>query len=475
VLAKLAPSLAALALVTASGIGIQALLPAPLERSRVARVGLAFLLGTAWLGLGAWALGFAGAPLGRPLWLTIALGPLAGGAVAYARRRNAGGLARAATSGSGRWALAAVVLVVAAESVALLAHTTAEPVADFDGRMTWGTQARYLEASGDVLPSVLRDKRSFVIHPRYPILLPLLQVATVQLAGLTLDSFAVRPLYVLFLPAFAAALWPALRRAGGTRGAAVATLLLFGAPLVLVDRDAGPLGTYSDFPLAGFLGIGVTQLLHPRARREPWRGWIAGLLLAAAAGAKNEAMLLAPAALALFAWPGGAWRAPRRAALVRAAGVVGLALILFVAWRSRIENRNDEGYFETFSVAEAAANLPARIGSIAATATRLSFDRGRWGFLFWIVPAILIAGASIRRRRDCRVAGALVAAQLAIIVAAYSVVGDPGIVDVTWNRFVLQAYGPLALLAAAASSALIVQALARSPAEPPLRSRVASR
>jgi hypothetical protein len=458
-LAKLAPSLFALALVAAAGIGLQALLPAPLERSRVARAGLAFLLGAAWIGLGAWAAGLAGASLGRPLWLLLALTPVAAGAVAVARRGHAGGLARLpSTPRSGRWALAAAVLVVAAESVALLAHTSAEPVADFDGRMTWGTQARYLEATGEVLPDVLRDKRSFVIHPRYPILLPLLQVATVQIAGLTIEGFAVRPLYALFLPAFAAALWPALRRAGGTHGAAVATLLLFGAPLVLLDRDTGPLGTYSDFPLAAFLGIGSTQLLHPRARRESWRGWIAGLLLAAAAGAKNEAMLLAPAALALFAWPGGAWRGPRRAALVRAAGVVGLALILFVAWRSRIVNRNDEGYFETFSMAEAMVNLPERIGSIATTAARLSFDSEHWGFLFWLAPALLVAGASALRRRDCRVAGALITAQLAIVVAAYSVVGDLGIVAVTWNRFVLQMAAPLSLLLAAASSRAILYA-----------------
>jgi hypothetical protein len=467
VFAKLAPSLAALALVTASGLGLQALLSAPLERSRLSRAGLAFLLGAAWTGLGGWAAGFAGAPLGRPLWLVLALAPLLAGAVAVVRRGHAGGLALAApgssrASRSARWALAAAVLVVAAESVALLAHTAAEPVTDFDGRMTWGTQARYLEASGDVLPRVLRDERSFVIHPRYPILLPLLQVATVQIAGLTLDSFAVRPLYALFLPAFAAALWPALLRAGGLRGAAIAVLLLFGAPIVLVDRDAGPLGTYSDFPLAAFLGVGVALLLHPRTRRESWRGWCAGLLLAAAAGAKNEAMLLAPAALALTAWLGRAGRGPRRAALVRAAAVVGVALLLIVAWRSRIENRNDEGYFESFSAFKVAANLADRIESIAPEAARLSYEREKWGFHFWIVPALLLAGASALRRRDCRVAAALVVAQLAMVAAAYSVVGDPGIVGVTWNRFVLQMSAPLALILAASAGASFAVALRRS-------------
>lgn len=458
-LEALAPSLAALALVAAAGCGLQAMLPEPLEASRTARLGLAYLLGLAWIGLGGWALGFAGVALGRTLWLVLALAPIVAGAAAVVFRRGAGGLAAGTPPiRSIRWPTAIAVLVLAGESVALLAHTSAEPVTDFDGRMTWGTQARYLEASGSVLPDVLRDERAFVIHPRYPILLPLLQIAAVQLAGLTLEGFGVRPLYALFLPALAAALWPALRRAGGARGAAFATLLLFTAPLVWGEREAGPLGTYSDFPLAAFLGAGFAQLLHPRARREPWRGGCAGLLLAAAAGSKNEGLLLATAAIVLV----GCLRrgaSPRgRAALVRASAVLSVALVLIVAWRSRIPNRNDEGYFESFSISTLVTNLPDRFGAIAATTVERSLDRDAWGFLFWLLPPLLLLGRRGLARRDSRVALAFVAVEVGMAAFAYATVGDPAIMPVTWNRFVLQMSAPLALVLAATSSRLLVSA-----------------
>lgn len=460
-LAGLAPSISALLLLTAAGAGLQALCPSPLERGRVARAGLAYLLGLAWTGFALWALGFlAGAPLDQPLVLAVVVAPLVAAAAVAVRRRSWGGLEQGGGAGQGarRWFGVAAATVLAIETVALLAHATAEPVTDFDGRMTWGTQARYLQASESVLPEVLRDERAYVIHPRYPILLPLLQVATVELAGTPIDGFGVRPLYALFLPAFAAALWPTLRRAGGLVGAAGATLLLFSAPIVLRDRDAGPLGTYSDFPLAAFLGVGFALLLHPRTRREPWRGWVAGLLLAAAAGSKNEGMLLAVAALALAALvsprPGGRWRG----SVVRAGATVALALVLIVAWRSQIPNRNDEGYFETWSLATLISNLPARTALVAGEVFDRSLDRDQWGWLFWVAPPILILGARGLRRRACRAAALLVAVELALALAAYSMVGDPGIVGVTWNRFLLQIAAPIAILLAAACSAVSVAA-----------------
>ncbi|MGH7336284.1 MAG: hypothetical protein ACREI7_01780, partial [Myxococcota bacterium] len=206
----------------------------------------------------------------------------------------------------------------------------------------------------------------------------------------------------------------------------------------------------------------LVLLLHPSVRREPWRGWCAGLLLGAAAGAKNEGMLLAPAALILAAWWGRGNRLERRAMLMRAGAVLCLALLLIVAWRSEIPNRNDEGYFEEFSVARLVAQLPSRIALIAPAVARLSFDRERWGLLFWLAPALFVVGARGLRRRDCRVAAALLATELAMVVAAYSVVGKPSIVDVTWDRFVLQMAAPLAIVLAAASGRVIAVATRRS-------------
>lgn len=435
------------------GLALQALAPRPFERSWWSRLGLAYLLGAAWVGLGAWvSSALLGVGIDRSAFVGVGLIAILVALAVAVRRRSFGGLARSHRSAHRvrpRWPTVLVAIAVAAPTIALLASTTAEVVTDFDGRMTWGTQARYLQAAQSVLPPALVDEHAFVVHPRYPILLPILQVAASELANRSIDGYVVRPIYVLFLPALAAALWPALVRAGGRRGAGLAAALLFTAPIFWRELEGGPRGTYSDLPLGAFLAGALALLLHPRLGRDPWRGAIGGLLLAAAAASKNEGLLLAVAALAAIAWVARRRQRGVRLALGTAALLLVATIALVVAWRSQIPNRNDEAYFESASLATLLANLPDRIGTIAGVVVERSLDLERWGVLFWVLPALVLAGRRGLVRRPVRAALLVLGFQCALAVAAYSVVGDPGIVDVTWNRFVLQVSGANCILLAA--------------------------
>jgi len=354
------------------------------------------------------------------------------------------------------------VLVLSVATFALLADAVTAPVSDFDGRMTWGTAAKYLVADASVLPEALRERWAYVIHPRYPLVLPLSQAAIATLGGVGIESAAIRPFYVLFLPALFAVVAPVARRAGGTLAAGLALALVFASPMLLWDKEGGALGTYSDLPLAAFLGAGFAVLAHPRARLQPWRSLPAGVLLAAAAGAKNEGLALA-AAVVIAAAAAAALAARRRRvgplrparAALGAALVVGAAIALVVGWRSEIPNRNDEAYFESFSPRVALGGIAERSPEIARLVAAETFDPDNWGALFWLAPALLAVGWRSLRGPDVGFAALLIAFELTLATAAYAVVGDLAIVPVTWNRFVVQMLAPLVVVVAAAAGGAI--------------------
>jgi hypothetical protein len=453
--------LVAPALFAAAGAGLQALAPQPLESSFVARLGLAYLLGAAWCALTVWAASFLfGAPVGRVTFVAAGAVAVSSGLFAAAARGgDAGGWRRAdRSSGRGRWAGLACGVASLALAATLLADALVHPVTDFDGRMTWGTAARYIQAERTALPQVLSDESAYVIHPRYPPVMPLLQVAAAELAGTGIESRAVRPLYALFYAALLAALWPLLARTGGVRAAALAVAAIAWAPALLWNHEVGPLGTYSDFALTAFLGAALALLLHPSARRQAWRGAFAGLLLAAAAGTKNEGLLLAPAVLAAAALAGRGSRsipALRRAAVLFAAG-----LLLTLAWRAEIPNRNDEGYFEELSLSALAGGLVSRLPLMAKQFGRSVVDSDAWGAL-WTLPLLWLAGRRGARARAARAATILLAAQLVLVTSAYAVTPDLAVLPVTLDRFVMQCLAPLALLTAATGRAALLAARRR--------------
>ncbi|HVT61853.1 MAG TPA: glycosyltransferase family 39 protein, partial [Thermoanaerobaculia bacterium] len=203
---------------------------------------------------------------------------------------------------------AGCVLVAALVCCGLLAEAASDPVHDWDGRMTWTAQARYIRAAGTVDAEALRNGRWYVSHPQYPLLLPIAQVAALEAMGAGPESHLQRGIYAAFYPVLLLLIYDGARRGAGRTAAALAVAAAAGVPFFAFG-EGGAFSTYSDLPLACFYGAALLLLLAPRP--DLAGGLAAGLLLAAAALTKNEGTLLALLALAL-GWRSGAGR--RRAA-----------------------------------------------------------------------------------------------------------------------------------------------------------------
>jgi hypothetical protein len=472
VIADGAAGLGGVALFAGAGWGLSELSPALRRLPAIRRLGYAYLLGLAAVAGALYALSHgAGVLLRAPaVWAAAAL-PAALGLVAALRRRRRGAMARRSASWRDPWLLACFG-VIALVGCGLAADAATDPLKDWDGRMTWGAQARYVRAEGTVDAEVLRHKRWFVTHPQYPLLLPVAQVAVLEAFAAPEDSHAFRMLYVGVFAAWLLVVYDGARRLAGRRPAALAALFAAAVPFSQYG-EGGAASAYSDLPLAAFYGAALVLLLVMPPRWS--NGWVAGIFLGAAVLAKNEGLPLAALALAL-AWgqafarsaarPGTAIRRRARALLAPAiAGALALAAVgLLTSWRAGIPNRQDESYLASFRpgalwpaiVAQAPRILPILLGRMLAWR--------RWTAFWWAVPAILAAGwrALLRPRRLPLLAAA--AAPPAIGWAAYCVAADPTrVAEVTWERFLLQGSVPLLLLVAAALSDVLQRRRARRP------------
>jgi hypothetical protein len=313
--APVAGSLLAAALLAAGGLALADLVPALRARALLPRVGWAWILGCAWLGGSSYAASHAlHVPLRRGAVLTLALLPVFVGGW----RRVRGGAAPHAARP--RWTraergLGAVLLAVGAlVTASLVADGLAVPVTDWDGKMIWTAQARFIRGARSVDAPALRDPSAWVIHPRYPVLLPVLQVAVQEVADAPWDDRFVRPLYALFWPAFLLVLFDAASERAGRLAALAAALAASCAPF-LASFGAG--SACSDLPLACFWGGGLLLLLSDGAGLA--EGAASGLLLGAGALSKVEGLPLAGAALvAAMGWALAARRpGPFRAAFPR--------------------------------------------------------------------------------------------------------------------------------------------------------------
>ena len=122
-------------------------------------------------------------------------------------------------------------------SLGVLAEALTNPVTDWDGRMQWATQARFARAARTVDAPVLRDARFFVSHPRYPLLMPLAQVAALETWNAD-DDRLFRPLYAALFPVALALVFAAASPLAGREAAACAVFAAAVVP-VLALADGG--------------------------------------------------------------------------------------------------------------------------------------------------------------------------------------------------------------------------------------------
>ncbi len=437
-----------------AGAGLAAWIPEIRRQPALARLAHAFLLGAAATGVLSYLLSWSvGVPLDRRLFVAVAM---IGGIAALARRRVARREA-AIRARRWRWPELVVIGILAVLTLGLLAESIHDPVLDFDGRMTWGTQARFVRHDRSVLPDALTDERVFVVHPRYPLLLPILQVVAVEVPAVTWDEGVVRFLYALFLPALGLVLLGGCRPALGSRAAAIAVAAILFAPAISWGLEGGARSSYSDLPLAAFLGAAL--LLVGRSRLSRPGGLAAGLLVAAAVLTKQEGAILA-GALVVGAGLGLVGRRLRAssAGWIAAACYLG-ALVFWLGWRREIPNRNDEAYLESLLEVPVLESLPDRATGIVRAVLESVSRLDLWGLL---APLLIVAAVALsrdwRRTRLGRLALFMLALQMAMVAAAYGSAPDLGVVGSTFGRFLVQAAAPLAILLALSTRAALRRA-----------------
>ena len=462
--ARLALSLAGILLFVAPGLGLAEAVR-PLRRLPLAvRSAWAYLLGVAWVAGGAYVASHVfGASLKRGLFLWLAVLPaLAGLAAALLRRRDA---AREASSSRIRprdpvalAALAAAAFVCAG----LYAEALRNPLTDWDGRMTWFAQARFVREARTVDAAVIRKDRWYLTNRRYPLLLPLAQIAVQETFDLSDDERTVRPLYATFFPAFLLLLWSGAARLAGRRAASLAVLAASVVPYFAFWNHGGASGGYSDFPLACFFGAGGLLLL---LSRTPAAGLAAGLLLAGAALTKREGL---PAAVACLAVVGLRELLARRReghGTLRTVAIHVLPAFVLVAgagaffahWASDIVRDGwDDGYMQSLRNLDTWRAFGPRLSRAVPRVLRESFDPAQWGILWVVLPATLLFGARAFRRPRVRALAILALVSPAIGLAAYGVHWDPpALAAVTWGRFLIQASLPTFLVFAAGLGAAL--------------------
>lgn len=458
VLDKLA-QFAGAALFAVSGLALVQLLPGLRSLPVGRRFAYAYLLGVAWVAGILYALSHGLAvPLRRPaIWTAVAV-PLLGWAAVLARRRSRG-RQPAAPQGLPRRRVkvlqAAAFAVASVAFLGTLADVVSNPLRDWDGRMTWATQARYMRAEGTVNPAVLTSPGWYVNHPWYPVLMPVAQVAVLEVLQAGEDEHFFRGLYAFFYPAWLLLLYGGARRWTGPAAAALTTLAGSLFSVVSIYRGGGAVSAYSDLPLACFYGAGLLLLLRPRPRLG--ESLAAGLLLGAAVLTKNEGSALAVwalivTALAPLARRGGLGAVRGRLArrwrpFALAAGIVAAALALLFSWRSGIPNRF-ESYQGLVSWSEFWPGVITRIPRLLPKIRLEMISLADWG-IFWsaAAPLVLLAGWRGLRRRATPALLLAAAGPLGIAWIAYSISLDPELmVHTTWNRFVVQASIPLLVL-----------------------------
>ena len=460
----------ALSLFLGPGLGLTVCLPgfAGLKTGLAGRLAFAYLLGVAWIGLFLYtASHFGRVPIDGPLVFIAAFIPLTAGAAA-AVRRLAKRQWREPAAQSPRRPLPALgwmglFLLATLVSATVLANALTHPLEDWDGRMTWSAQAVFIREAGTVDAAALRSPLSFISHPRYPVLMPLVQTAVLEATGSD-DEHVFRAVYAAFFPALVLLVVDAGRRWAGARAALLTAFALLTVPWIPFFREGGATGAYSDLPLACFAGGGLVLLLQGRPRASA--GVAAGLLLAAAILTKNEGLPEAAAAIALAGVSAAAAALRRhsqsaRARLLATSVALSLLLAAFVLladWRSSIPNRYDESYFDNFSLSSFVHSLASThvLSALPVIASRM-LSTEAWGLFWWLAPLIFLAAAPTPRRPPTALLAVAAATPVVVAWAAYSHAQYPAYyAGVTWNRLLLQAAVPgFTLLALAVRKLLL--------------------
>ncbi len=336
-----------------------------------------------------------------------------------------------------------------AVSIGLFAAAAGRPVAEpSDSIALWNTKARHIRAARTVDAPVIRDVRYQMEGPTYPALMPVMQVAVLEALGATDDDRGVKPLYAAFFPAFLVLVFDAARRRAGPAAAALAATAGALLPQISTEPYGGACGTYSDLPLACFLGGGLLLLFDRRPTLRT--GALAGVLLAGAVLTKTEGLhfallgLVAAAAARLphllaLGRAGRSGAASLRFLLPSAAGIA-VAAALLARWTAGITDRMGADYVGLFSIQALVRGLGQRSGRILRAIAKSSLNKWEWG-RFWPAAALVVAaGAAALRRRLLRPVLLFLLIAPLVPLGGYLITNwiPENLVAGTWDRFLIQ-------------------------------------
>jgi hypothetical protein len=443
---ELLGNLGGVALFAVPGLALTCLFPSLRSTPLVRRLGHGYLLGVATVAGSLYALStLFQVPLRRPAIFSVAAVVTIVGLAGWRRIFRE---APRPTLGA-RAAMATMSLFGVFVTVGVFADAVSEPLKDWDGRMHWSAQARYIREEGSVLPlAVVRDPW-YINHPRYPVLLPVAQAAVLEATGAGEDEPFFRGLYAAFFPALLLVLYDGARRWAGWLPADIAVTTVAGLTFFSFFPEGGAISSYSDLPLACFYGAALVLLLRGRKRLSD--GIAAGILLGAAVLTKNEGTLLAVFALLTAVAVSIRHLRSRAANLAVATAIPFLAVTMFLSWRSQIPNRQDEGYEVLATSGHLFPEVITRVAEFGPEILRHTFlTWDHWAGFWWIAPLVLLAGAGGLRGRRKALSWPLLlafAAPLAIAWGAYSIQEHSReVAKVTWERFLMQGSLPFFLL-----------------------------
>jgi hypothetical protein len=464
--ARIVASLGSVALLAACGFALTSFVPSLRGKPLVRRLAWAYLLGLAYVGITLYALShWVGFDLRRGTVLAVVAVPIALAALRGRLGRGDGRHPPARMTRIQRSACISAAGAGALVSLAVLAHAVSGVESGFDPRMTWNPAAVYVRAARTVDAPALLDASVYLQNPRYPLLLPVLQVAGAEVFDADDDERVPRPLYAVLLPVLLLLVFDVARPFAGTLASALTVFAVTFLPGIVFHVDGGAITSYSDLPMGLLWGGGLVLVF-----RAPWRlpeALAGGLLLGGAALAKTEGLLLAAVVVTIAVLRaahrllGRRRRSPSwRPGIVRAVGGT-LAVFLFaaalnVSWRTGVPNRYSERWDDVTLrglVSGTAARLPVALPLIGREMARPEI----WSAFWWLVPAVFVLGARAFMQPLARLLTYAIAGALCVYLAAYgaSAWSPADLVHPTWNRFLYQLSLPVfALFAMALGRAL---------------------
>ena len=367
----------------------------PGERVPVpARLGLAYLCGTALTTLGLLFTTSAGLTVDRPALVLAGGLPWIGGAILVRRRE----LPRSATvPGRFRLAIPLLVLAIAALALGTVNAIRFDAPTHIDFMNTWGLKAKAAFVDGNLDSTHLGHRWLY-----YPLNVPNLYTTTFVIRG-HVDESLLRLPGSVFGIALAGVLWGFARRMMQPVAAAGAVALMAVTPVYVTSMSIG----LADLPLAAYLTVSVmAAYLWVLEGGSNWAA-LSGFAAGAGAWTKVEGVPLALAVLLVALVYRRPWR------LREMAHWIGWFAIFTLPWQAFILIHDIPGSARHFTVRH------TDLGVITLNVGRQLTSVSAWGVFWPVCLGAIAVTAPYWWGTRCRILAALVLPNVVLTMAAW--------------------------------------------------------